>query len=87
MKHEAYLDLVLAVQLVVVQRILGDSCTCFVQVLDEGNVFLRRNETNFVQVGVPRKRQQQYKNIKTHSPVLREECHELILGDTLWKIL
>ena len=52
MKHEAYLDLVLAVQLVVVQRFFRHRSTPLVHILHERNVFLRRDKTNLVQIGV-----------------------------------
>lgn len=51
-KDVTYLDFVLAVQLVVVQSVLCDGCAAFVQILDEGDVLLRRNKTDFVQIGI-----------------------------------
>ena len=51
-KRLTHLDLVLAVHLVVVQRILRVRRRRLVVVLDEGDVLLRRHHTHFVEVGV-----------------------------------
>lgn len=52
-----YFDLVFAIQLVVVQSILGDGGACLVHVLHECDIALRGDKTHFVQVRVPNRRQ------------------------------
>ena len=50
--QNAHFDLVLAIQLVIVKRVFGDSGAGLVQILDEGNVLLRWDKTHFVQIWV-----------------------------------
>ena len=52
LSREGDLDLGLAVDLVVVQCLFRHSRAAFVDILDEGDVLLGRNETNFVQVRI-----------------------------------
>lgn len=51
---EGNLDFVLSVQLVVVQCIFRNTSACFIHILHESDIFLCRNESNFVQVGILR---------------------------------
>lgn len=51
-KQITYLDLVFAIQFVIVKRVFGDSCISLVQKLHESNVLFGRDKTHFVEIGI-----------------------------------